>query len=458
MILYKTKESEIVRVDGGANGQSLKKYSTTITGDGTKTVFTLEHNLNTEDILFEMSDGTEPALIDYTIVDKNKINTTFAVAPTADEQYNIKIYGIFESDKNNSGGSSGSDNDSNDNKPLLLDAITDLAVSNVTNGSVTLSYTIPENAENIKIYCNLSNDVSTTNYKFTITTTLNTCTFNNLSSNTMYYFVAYATNRTVLSDKSNIVHQKTNIAVPDAINDLKATAESGAVTLSYTIPSGATGVKIYYGTNSNVSSASYQSYTTSTQPSCKIDGLTNSTVYYFVAYAYNNGGNSNSSNITNATPKSKRLYLYNNGDECTNITGGWVPWEAHYPLNKTNNCMEINVNANSKQSIVKTSIDIPPSKIPNDYINVFVEYSCETSCEDQVFQAEFVLNYGNEPLLDEIHFNNTSHKIVSTDYNPGDTYALRYKLDHANFNTLYINVKCFDGYYLNLKIHAIYFE
>ena len=120
--------------------------------------------------------------------------------------------------------------------------------------------------------------------------------------------------------------------------------------------------------------------------------------------------------------------------------------------------MEINVSSNSKQSIVKASIDIPPSKIPNDYINVFVEYSCETNASAQDLQAKFVLNYGNEPLLEEVRFNNTSHKIVSTHYNPGDTYGLRYQLDNANLNTLYINVNCFDGYYLNLKIHAIYFE
>lgn len=114
MILYKTKQSEIVRVDGGSTGQSLKKYSTSITGDGIKTVFTIEHNLDTEDILFEMNDGTEPALIDYAVVDKNNVHITFAVAPTTDEKYNIKIYGVSESDSNNGSGSNSGDNSGND--------------------------------------------------------------------------------------------------------------------------------------------------------------------------------------------------------------------------------------------------------------------------------------------------------------------------------------------------------
>ena len=119
MILYKTKESEVVRVDKGSTGQSLKKYSTTIIGDGVKTVFTIEHNLNTEDIIFEMNDGTEPAFIDYTTVDKNSITITFATAPTADEQYNITIYETSKSDNNNNSsngdGNNSGNNDSSDN-------------------------------------------------------------------------------------------------------------------------------------------------------------------------------------------------------------------------------------------------------------------------------------------------------------------------------------------------------
>lgn len=134
MILYKTKQSEIVRVDGGSNGQSLKKYATTITGDGVKTVFTIEHNLDTEDILFEMNDGTEPALIDYAIVDKNTVNITFSAAPTTDEKYNIKIYGVSESDSNNgSGSNSGNDSGNDDNNGSDSDSTIDPSKIGVIN-------------------------------------------------------------------------------------------------------------------------------------------------------------------------------------------------------------------------------------------------------------------------------------------------------------------------------------
>lgn len=115
MILYKTKESEIVRVDGGSDKQSLKKYSTTIIGDGIKTVFTIEHHLDTEDIIFEMNDGTEPALIDYVVIDKDNVNITFAVAPTVSHTYHIKIYGTSKSDSNISNSGNGNNSDSNNN-------------------------------------------------------------------------------------------------------------------------------------------------------------------------------------------------------------------------------------------------------------------------------------------------------------------------------------------------------
>ncbi len=169
MILYKTKQSEIVRVDGGANGQSLKKYSTTITGDGTKTVFTIEHNLDTEDILFEMNDGTEPALIDYTIVDKNKINTTFAVAPTADEQYNIKIYGTSKPDSNNNIDSDNNGNNSDDNitiDPSKIGTISndwDYTLDEVNNVIILNCYTGSDINVMVYSYYNINDKVYKTN-------------------------------------------------------------------------------------------------------------------------------------------------------------------------------------------------------------------------------------------------------------------------------------------------------
>lgn len=94
MILYKTKESDVVRVDGGSTKEkNLVGYSTTITGDGVKTVFAINHALNTENIILQMNDGNEQVLIDYNITDENNITITFAIPPTFDETYYITIYG-----------------------------------------------------------------------------------------------------------------------------------------------------------------------------------------------------------------------------------------------------------------------------------------------------------------------------------------------------------------------------
>lgn len=135
MILYKTKENEVVRVDGSSNGQSLKKYSTTITGDGAKTVFTIEHNLGTEDILFEMNDEEELIFTDYSVVDNNTVNITFSIAPIQEENYSVTIYGVNGS-SNGSGG-----NNSSSTSPVIsgVSGIKGFAESEFRTGDVTIS-------------------------------------------------------------------------------------------------------------------------------------------------------------------------------------------------------------------------------------------------------------------------------------------------------------------------------
>ena len=165
MILYKTKKSEIVRVDGSSDKQSLKKYSTTIIGDGIKTVFTIQHNLDTENIIFEMNDGTEPTLIDYVVIDKDNINITFAVAPTSSEKYNIKIYGTSKSDNNNNG-SNNNENNSDDNNtidPSKIGTIHDDWDYTIddTNNIITLNY-YTGSAEDVTVYGNYTVDGSKT--------------------------------------------------------------------------------------------------------------------------------------------------------------------------------------------------------------------------------------------------------------------------------------------------------
>jgi len=165
MILYKTKESEVVRVDGGSNGQSLKKYSTSITGDGMKLAFTIEHNLGTEDIIFKMDDETEPVLIDYTVIDKNNVTITFAAAPATDEKYNIKIYGVSEPDSNNnnSGTSNGDGSGNNGNNPDDGNAV-DSSKTGVINND--WNYTLDETNNIIVLNYYTGTDTDVTVYPY----------------------------------------------------------------------------------------------------------------------------------------------------------------------------------------------------------------------------------------------------------------------------------------------------
>jgi len=135
MILYKTKESEIVRVDGGSDKQSLKKYSTTIIGDGIKTVFTIEHHLDTEDIIFEMNDEEGLIFTDYNVADNNTVNIIFSIAPLTEEKYSVTIYGV-DGSSNGSGG-----NNSSSTSPVIsgVSGIKGSAESKFRTGDVTIS-------------------------------------------------------------------------------------------------------------------------------------------------------------------------------------------------------------------------------------------------------------------------------------------------------------------------------
>jgi len=142
MILYKTKQSEIVRVDGGSNGQSLKKYATTITGDGVKTVFTIKHNLDTEDILFEMNDEDGLIFTDYNIVDNNTVNIIFSIAPSAADNYSVTIYGINGTNNGTTGGDNSDNNDDSSSTSPVASGVSGIkgsAESEFRTGNVTIS-------------------------------------------------------------------------------------------------------------------------------------------------------------------------------------------------------------------------------------------------------------------------------------------------------------------------------
>jgi hypothetical protein len=73
----------------------LKKYSANLTGDGSKTSFTITHNLGSRDIIIQVYDG---ATYDEVIVDTVRTSTTtatisFATAPAASKVYRVVCIG-----------------------------------------------------------------------------------------------------------------------------------------------------------------------------------------------------------------------------------------------------------------------------------------------------------------------------------------------------------------------------
>lgn len=161
MILYKTKQSEIVRVNGGSNGQSLKKYATTITGDGVKTVFTIKHNLDAEDILFEMNDEDGLIFADYNIADNNTVNIVFSIAPSAEDNYSVIIYGINGTNNGTTGGDNSDNNDDSSSTSPVTSGVSGIKGSaeiEYRTGDVTISPTdiglgnvdnTPDNEKNV---------------------------------------------------------------------------------------------------------------------------------------------------------------------------------------------------------------------------------------------------------------------------------------------------------------------
>lgn len=72
----------------------IHKFVGTITGDGVKTEFTINHGLNTKDIIVEVYDSSSPydtVMVDVERTSTSAINISFATSPIAGENYKVVI-------------------------------------------------------------------------------------------------------------------------------------------------------------------------------------------------------------------------------------------------------------------------------------------------------------------------------------------------------------------------------
>ena len=78
---------------GGTGTQSFNLY-TGLIGDGSNTVYTVTHNLNTASQFVQVRRVSSGALVypDVTIVSNNAANLTFTITPTSNE-YRVNIIG-----------------------------------------------------------------------------------------------------------------------------------------------------------------------------------------------------------------------------------------------------------------------------------------------------------------------------------------------------------------------------
>lgn len=89
-----------IKIDGnghisayGSAVTILKKFSSTITGDGSKTSYTITHNLGSRDVIIQVYDNTtyEEVLVDIVRATTNTATISFAVAPA--KNYRVVVIG-----------------------------------------------------------------------------------------------------------------------------------------------------------------------------------------------------------------------------------------------------------------------------------------------------------------------------------------------------------------------------
>ena len=91
-----------IKIDGNGHISSygsavtiLKKYTTTLTGDASKTSFTVTHSLGSRDVIVQVYDGTsyEEVIVDITRTSTSAVTIGFASAPATGATYKVVVIG-----------------------------------------------------------------------------------------------------------------------------------------------------------------------------------------------------------------------------------------------------------------------------------------------------------------------------------------------------------------------------
>lgn len=84
---------EIVNIIGDAGSALVKRYNETITGTGSKTSFTVTHNLATKNVLVFVYEAStnQQVFVDVAVTGANVVTLSFAKAPTTSDKYNVVI-------------------------------------------------------------------------------------------------------------------------------------------------------------------------------------------------------------------------------------------------------------------------------------------------------------------------------------------------------------------------------
>lgn len=174
-------------------------------------------------------------------------------------------------------------------KTLPPSAVSGLNVSNVSDKSISLTWSPSTGATGYKIYRSLN---PTTGFTMIDTSQVTSYINDGLTSGVTYYYKIVSYNAGGDSVASSIIGQKTK---PSVVSSLKATnVSSNSITLAWPVSAGATGYKIY---RSLSPTTGFELITTTQGTSYINSTLKPGTTYYYKVIAINTAGDTTSSAI-----------------------------------------------------------------------------------------------------------------------------------------------------------------